>query len=81
MSKIADLAERAMSDCAGGARIFDLKLNYISEPKGSDQLAAKPRVVHSGRRTVVTECRIETPEGRLVATATATFVVRGDKEE
>jgi uncharacterized protein (TIGR00369 family) len=81
VSKVADLAERAMAECAGGARLFDLKLNYISVATTSDALAAIPRVVHAGRRTVVTECRIESPDGRLIATASATFVVGEDKED
>jgi uncharacterized protein (TIGR00369 family) len=80
VSKVADLAETAMAECAGGARLFDLKLNYISDPRPSEELAAKAQVVHAGRRTVVTECRIETAEGGLVATATATFALMADKE-
>ncbi len=80
MSRIADLAESAMRGEAPGAEIFDLKVNYIS-PSGSDEhLSATARVVHGGRRTVVTECRIDAQDGRLVATASATFAVRKKKE-
>ncbi len=80
MSRVAELAESAMKSQAGGAEIFDLKVNYIS-PSGSDeQLTAAARVVHAGRRTVVTECRIDAPDGRLVATASATFAVMREKE-
>ena len=80
MSKVAELAESAMRQEAGRAEIFDLKVNYIS-PSGSDeQLTATAHVVHSGRRTLVTECRIDAPGGRLVATASATFAVTGEKE-
>ena len=80
MSRVAELAEHAMKSQAGGAQIFDLKVNYIS-PSGSDErLTASARVVHAGRRTVVTECRIDAPDGRLVATATATFAVTQEKE-
>jgi uncharacterized protein (TIGR00369 family) len=80
VSRVADLAENAMQGEAPGAAIFDLKVNYIS-PSGSDEhLTATARVVHAGRRTVVTECRIEAQDGRLVATASATFAVRQEKE-
>jgi acyl-coenzyme A thioesterase PaaI-like protein len=37
-------------------------------------------VIHAGRRTIVTECRIEGNDGRLVATASATFAVTREKE-
>jgi uncharacterized protein (TIGR00369 family) len=80
VSRVAELAESAMQREAGRAEIFDLKVNYIS-PSGSDeQLSATAGVVHAGRRTVVTECRIDAPDGRLVATATATFAVTREKE-
>jgi uncharacterized protein (TIGR00369 family) len=80
VSRIAELAETAMTNKAGGAEIFDLKVNYISHSGAGEQLTAIARVVHAGRRTVVTGCRVEAPGGRLVATASATFAVRGDKE-
>jgi len=35
---------------------------------------------HAGRRTVVAECRVDGSDGRLVATASATFAVTRDKE-
>lgn len=66
-----DLVERA----AG----FDLKMNFISPAKAGETLRATGRVVHAGRRTAVTECRIEVG-GNLVATATATFAVTREKE-
>jgi uncharacterized protein (TIGR00369 family) len=80
VSRVAELAERAMRSEAGGADIFDLKVNYISHSGSDEQLTATARVVHSGRRTVVTDCRIDAPGGRLVATASATFAVTGEKE-
>jgi uncharacterized protein (TIGR00369 family) len=40
-----------------------------------EHLQAVARVLHSGRRTGVAECRIEGEDGRLVATATASFIV------
>ena len=80
MSRVADLAERAMAERAGLATIFDLKLNYVAEPGGEEELSATAGIVHEGRRTIVTECRIEAPGGRLVATASATFV-RGEELE
>ncbi|HYM65727.1 MAG TPA: PaaI family thioesterase [Patescibacteria group bacterium] len=63
------------------AMSFDLKLNFISAARIGETLRARGRVIHGGRRTVVTECRIEGAGGRLVATATGTFAVkRGEKQ-
>ncbi|HEV2140930.1 MAG TPA: PaaI family thioesterase [Candidatus Dormibacteraeota bacterium] len=80
MSKVAELAESAMKSEAHGGEIFDLKVNYISHSGSDERLTAIARVVHAGRRTVVTECRIDAPDGRLVATASATFAVTQEKE-
>ena len=62
------------------AMSFDLKLNFITAAKIGETLRAKAVVVHAGRRTVVTECRVEGPGGKLVATASATFAVTREKE-
>jgi uncharacterized protein (TIGR00369 family) len=62
------------------AMSFDLKLNFINAAKIGERLRATGNVVHAGRRTVVTECRVEGKDGRLVATASATFVVKREKE-
>jgi uncharacterized protein (TIGR00369 family) len=80
VSKVAELAETAMASRVGSAQIFDLKVNYISLPGSDETLTATARVVHAGRRTVVTECRIESADGALVATATGTFAVTKEKE-
>jgi acyl-coenzyme A thioesterase PaaI-like protein len=79
VSKVADVAEQAMQGLAPGARMFDLKVNYISDFGPGEELEGHAEVVHAGRRTVVTECRIAAG-ARLVATATATFAVSGEKE-
>ena len=62
------------------AMSFDLKLNFITAANIGETLRATARVVHAGRRTVVTECRVEGPDGKLVATASATFAVTREKE-
>ena len=62
------------------AMSFDLKLNFISAAKPGQTLRATGRVVHAGRRTVVTDCRVEGPDGKLVATASGTFSVTREKE-
>jgi uncharacterized protein (TIGR00369 family) len=62
------------------AMSFDLKLNFINAAKIGETLRATGHVIHAGRRTVVTECRIAGKDGRLVATASATFVVTREKE-
>ena len=59
---------------------FDLKLSFISAAKVGEKLRATGRVVHAGRRTAVTECRVEGPDGRLIATASGTFAITRDKE-
>ncbi len=58
---------------------FDLKVSFISAAKVGETLRATGRVVHAGRRTAVTECRIEGPGGRLVATASGTFAITRDR--
>jgi uncharacterized protein (TIGR00369 family) len=62
------------------AMSFDLKLNFISAAKIGETLRATGRVVHAGRRTVVTECRVEGSGGKLLATASGTFSVTREKE-
>ncbi len=62
------------------AASFDLKLSFISAAKIGETLRATGRVIHAGRRTVVTECRVEGPGGKLVATASGTFAVTREKE-
>jgi uncharacterized protein (TIGR00369 family) len=62
------------------AMSFDLKLSFVSAAKVGEKLRATGRVVHAGRRTMVAECRIEAPGGRLVATASGTFAVTREKE-
>jgi uncharacterized protein (TIGR00369 family) len=61
------------------AMSFDLKLNFINAAKVGETLRATGRVIHAGRRTIVTECRVEGQGGRLVATASATFSVSRDR--
>jgi uncharacterized protein (TIGR00369 family) len=62
------------------AMSFDLDLSFIAAAKVGETLRAAGRVVHAGRRTAVTECRIEGSGGRLVATASATFAITREKE-
>ena len=62
------------------AMSFDLKLSFIAAAKVGETLRATGRVIHAGRRTVVAECRVEGPGGRLVATASGTFAVTREKE-
>jgi uncharacterized protein (TIGR00369 family) len=84
ISALADSAMgrslRTLSPGVTRAMSFDLKLNFINAAKIGENLRATGHVVHAGRRTVVTECRVEGKEGRLVATASATFAVRREKE-
>ena len=75
MSRVTELAETAMAGCAPNATMFDLKVNVIAPSVDGDSLSADAKVVHAGRRTVVTECAIRARDGQLVATASATFAV------
>jgi uncharacterized protein (TIGR00369 family) len=55
---------------------FDLKTSFISPGRIGEPLEAVGTVLHSGRRTGVAECRVTAGGNRLVATATATFIVK-----
>jgi uncharacterized protein (TIGR00369 family) len=59
---------------------IDLKLTFINAAKIGEDLRAVGKVLHAGRRTAVTECRIEGNGGRLVATASGTFAITREKE-
>ena len=61
------------------AMSFDLKLNFIAAARIGETLRATGRVIHAGRRTMVAECRVEGAQGRLVATASATFAVKREE--
>jgi uncharacterized protein (TIGR00369 family) len=84
ISALADTAMgrslRTLKPGVTRAMSFDLKLSFIGAANVGENLRATGRVVHAGRRTVVTECRVEGKGGRLVATASATFAVTRDKE-
>ena len=84
ISALADSAMgrslRTLKPGVARAMSFDLKLNFINAAKIGEGLRATGHVIHAGRRTAVTECRIEGRDGRLVATASATFAVTREKE-
>jgi uncharacterized protein (TIGR00369 family) len=84
ISALADSAMgrslRTLSPGVARAMSFDLKLNFINAAKIGENLRATGRVIHAGRRTIVTDCRVEGRDGRLVATASATFAVTREKE-
>jgi acyl-CoA thioesterase len=79
---IAFLADSAMGAAMSSALpaerhySFDLKVSFIATGRIGERLKAVARVLHSGRRTGVAECRVEGEDGRLVATATATFIIK-----
>ena len=84
ISALADTAMgrslRTLKPGVTRAMSIDLKLSFIGAAKIGEELRAAGKVVHAGRRTVVTECRVEGKDGRLVATASATFAVTREKE-
>ncbi len=78
---IALLADSAMGRAMSSAQAasdrhfsFDLKLSFITTATVGEPLRAVATVLHAGSRTGVAECRVEGPGGRLVATATGTFI-------
>jgi len=84
ISTLADSAMgrslRTMEPGVVRAMSFDLKLNFISAAKVGETLRATGHVIHAGRRTAVAECSVAGQDGRLVATASATFAVTREKE-
>jgi uncharacterized protein (TIGR00369 family) len=84
ISTLADIgmavSVRTMMPATARVVSFDLKLSFISAAKLGEPLRATGRVIHAGQRTAVAECRVEGPGGKLVATASGTFVVIRDKE-
>ncbi len=54
---------------------FDLKMNFINGARAEERLRATASVVRAGQRIALCECRVEAPDGRLVATGTGTFSV------
>ncbi|OLD26102.1 MAG: hypothetical protein AUJ02_03205 [Chloroflexi bacterium 13_1_40CM_3_65_12] len=84
ISTLADSAMgrsvRTLNPAVTRAMSFDLKLSFINAAKIGEKLRATGHVIHGGRRTVVAECRVEGNDGRLVATASATFAVAREKE-
>ena len=83
ISALADSAMgrslRTVKPGVARAMSFDLKLSFISPARVGETLRAAGHVLHAGRRTMVAECRIEGPGGRLVATASGTFAVTREK--
>ena len=83
ISTLADSAMgrslRTVEPGVARAMSFDLKLNFINAAKVGETLRATGRVIHAGKRTMVAECRVEGREGRLIATASATFAVTREK--
>jgi uncharacterized protein (TIGR00369 family) len=59
-----------------GYTTLELKVNLVRPVRpDTGVLRAVGRVVHRGRRTAVTEARMEDAEGRLVAHATSTCLI------
>lgn len=84
ISALADSAMgrsiRTLKPAITRAMSFDLKLSFISPARVGETVTAVGHVIHAGRRTAVTECRVEGPGGRLVATASGTFAITRNKE-
>lgn len=68
-----------LKDLSPAQKVYtlELKMNYTKKGQGKWVLA-KPQILHKGRFTVVTDCRIEDEQGDLVAHATGTFFLAGE---
>lgn len=78
---LATIADAAMGGLASRAAEIgknvvttNLTINYIATSQ-CQEIIAKGYFVHRGRRTFVMSCIIEDDQGKLLATATATFFV------
>ena len=84
ISTLADSAMgRAGHTIKPGVRLatsFDLKLTFVAVGRIGETLRATANVVHAGRRTCVTACRVEGSGGRLIATASGTFMVKREDQ-
>jgi len=51
--------------------------NFVAAPAVGERLRAEAKVLHAGRRVGLTEIRVTSSSGRLIATATGTGVAVG----
>lgn len=76
LMSLADTAMGASCMTLGRKVItLDLNVNFIKAAPQGEPVFAVGRVVHSGRKTMVTECDITSKTGVLYAKARATFFV------
>lgn len=54
---------------------LELKMNYVRPGKGK-KLYAKPAIIHLGKSTVVSECKVLDEKGETVAIALGTFFLK-----
>ncbi len=53
----------------------EMKINYMAPARGG-KLAAEGRIIQRGRSVAVGECAVSDGEGRMMAKAMATFLIR-----
>ncbi len=53
----------------------EMKINYLAPSRGGE-LAAEGRIIQRGRSVAVGECTVRDGEGRMLARAMATFLIR-----
>ena len=58
-----------------GTTTIESKTNFVSAAKAGTTVTGEATPVHRGRRTMVWQTRITTPEGKLVALVTQTQLV------
>jgi uncharacterized protein (TIGR00369 family) len=59
----------------GGTATIESKTNFIAPASAGTRVIGEAIPVHRGRRTMIWQTRISTPEGRLVALVTQTQLV------
>lgn len=58
----------------------EMKINYMAPSRGGE-LVAEGRIIQRGRSVAVGECAVSDGEGRMLAKAMATFLVRARPEQ
>jgi len=58
-----------------GTTTVESKTNFIAPAPAGIRVTAETTPVHRGRRTMIWQTRVSTPEGRLVALVTQTQLV------
>ncbi len=80
LAAIADSAMGAAAVTAAPGRVFvantDLRISFLRAVRPGDEVVCTARVVRAGRHVTVVEARCTDGAGRLLATASSTYLSR-----